>query len=69
MAKRIKPVKKIAFNPIEGSFDLVTDNNFSYESVPSKKRLKIYENMQMIVCDSFDVEGELVLDGHLVLEE
>ena len=23
MAKRIKPVKKIAFNPIEGSFDLI----------------------------------------------
>lgn len=69
MAKRVKPAKKIAFNPIEGSFDLITDNNFSYESVPTNKRLKIYENMQMIVCDSFDVEGELILDGHLVLEE
>lgn len=68
MAKPIKPKKKIVFNPLEGQFDLVTDNNFSYESVPANKKLKIRENEQMIVCEGFDVQGELQLDGSLMLE-
>lgn len=69
MTKRIKPKRKIVINPIEGEFDLVSDNNFSYESVPEGKRLVIYENMQMIVMEGFDVEGELTLDGNIFLEE
>lgn len=69
MSKAIKPKKKIAFNPIEGQFDLITDNNFSYESVPPGKRLSIPNNMQMIVKEGFSVDGVLNLDGTLILEE
>lgn len=69
MAKPVKPKKKIAFNPLTGEFDLVTDNNFSYESVPSPKILTIAENNQMAVHEEFDLEGELRLDGSLIIEE
>ena len=69
MSKKVRAKKKIAFNPIEGQFDLVTDNNFSYESVPENKKLFIAENMQMIITEQFEVEGELFLDGSLVIED
>jgi hypothetical protein len=69
MSLPVKPKKKIAFNPLEGEFDLVTDNNFSYESVPANKKLKIPQNMQMVVHNDFDIEGELVLDGTLIVED
>ena len=69
MSKPVKPKKKIAFNPLTGEFDLVTDNNFSYESVPSPKVLTIPENHQMVIHEEFDLEGELRLDGSLVIEE
>lgn len=68
MALPVKPKKKIAFNPIEGQFDLVTDNNFSYESVPNEKVLIIRENHQMILHEDFDLEGELRLEGTLIVE-
>lgn len=69
MAKPVKPKKKIAFNPLTGEFDLVTDNNFSYEGVPSPKILTIRENHQMILHEEFDLDGELRLDGSLIIEE
>ena len=71
MSKPVKPKKKIAFNPIEGQFDLVSDNNFSYESVPSPKKLTIPNNHQMIVHEEFDLEegAELRLEGTLIMEE
>ncbi len=71
MSKPVRPKKKIAFNPLEGKFDLVSDNNFSYESVPTPKKLTIPENNQMIVYEGFDIEAgaELRLDGSLILEE
>lgn len=69
MSKPVRPKKKIAFNPIEGQFDLVVDNNFSYESVPENKRLAIPKNMQMIVKEGFSVDGYLQLDGTLILED
>jgi hypothetical protein len=69
MAKPVKPKKRIVINPIESTLDIVTDNNFSYESVPTGKRLQIPANMQMIVVEEFDVEGELILDGSLIVEE
>lgn len=69
MAKRVKPKKKIAFNPLEGSFDLVTDNNFSYESVPDLKKLLIPDNHQMIIREEFILEGELRLEGSLMVED
>lgn len=69
MTKKVKPVKKIVINPLEGDFDLITDNNFSYESVPQNKKLVIYENMQMTVMEGFELDGELILDGNMFLEE
>ena len=69
MSDRVKPKKKIDFNPIEGQFDVTTDNNFSYESIPINKRLEIPKNMQMALFGEFIVEGELVLEGSLILEE
>lgn len=65
---KVKPPKKIAFNPIEASFDYVVDNNFSYQSVPNNKKLTIYENMQMVVFNGFIVDGFLELKGMLILE-
>ena len=67
MSKPVKPKQKISFNPLEGQFDLITENNFSYESVPTNKKLKIPDNHQMLVNQEFVVEGELILDGTLVV--
>lgn len=69
MTKQVKPKKKIVFNPIEGTFDVVTDNNFSYESVPELKKLTIPCNNQMIVMGQFDLDGELRLEGSFIVEE
>lgn len=71
MAVPVKPKKKIAFNPIEGQFDLVTDNNFSYESIPSPKKLTIPKNHQMTVHEEFEIEdgAELRAEGSLIVEE
>ena len=71
MSKPVKPKKKIAFNPIEGQFDLVPDNNFSYEGIPAPKKLTIPENHQMIVREQFDIEdgAELRLEGSIMVEE
>jgi hypothetical protein len=68
MSKPVKPKKKISLNPLEGQFDLSVDNNFSYESVPQSKKLKIYNNMQMAVFGNFNLDGVLQLDGTLILE-
>lgn len=65
---KVKPPKKIIINPIEGEFDFISDNNFSYQSVPLNKKLTIHENMQMIVMNGFIIEGTLDLKGMLVLE-
>lgn len=67
MSKPIKPKKKISFNPLEGQFDLTTDNNFSYVSTPLNKRLLIATNHQMIVSQEFIVDGEIIIDGELVV--
>lgn len=72
MAKLIKPKKQLTFNPLTGDFDTITDNNFSYESVPENKKLSVRANNQMIVMDrNFEIEenAELDLEGSLILEE
>jgi hypothetical protein len=66
---RTRAPKKIAFNPIEGTFDIFSDNNFSYESVPTGKRLVIHENMQMIVSGDFELDGEIIINGSVILED
>lgn len=67
--KMIKPKKRIVVNPATGALDTITDNNFSYESVPLDKKLTIHENHQMMVVDGFEVEGDLDLFGSLILED
>lgn len=69
MAKPIRPKRKLAFNPIHGTLDLVSDNNFAYESIPVNKKLKIRDNEQMVVHEGFVVDGELTLDGFLILKD
>lgn len=68
MSEPVKPKKKVIINPL-GELDIVTDNNFSYESVPEGKKLTIPSNHQMIVHEGFIVDGDLDLKGTLVLEE
>lgn len=65
---KVRPPKKIAFNTLTAEFDLVTENNFSYQSVPVAKRLVIWENMQMTVFNGFILDGILDLRGMLILE-
>lgn len=67
--KLIKPKKRVVVNPLTGQFEYVTDNNFSYESVPEHTKLVIHENNQMIVYEGFSVDGDLDLHGSLILEE
>jgi len=69
MALPVKPKKQITINPTTGELDLVTGNNFSYESVPAGKSLKVRENEQMIVYEGFSVDGDFLLDGTLIVEE
>jgi len=69
MSKQVKPKKKIVFNPLTGEFDIITDNNFSYEGVPTSKVLSIRENNQMTIHEEFNLEGELRLDGSFILED
>lgn len=69
MSKQVKPKQKIIINPLEGDFDIITDNNFSYESVPENKKLQIPDNHQMVVHGEFHLDGELQLDGSLILED
>lgn len=69
MSVPVKPRKKIVVNPTSGTLDLTTDNNFSYESVPENKILTIAKNNQMSIFDGFELEGELRLDGSLIVEE
>lgn len=67
--KIVRPKKRIVINPTSGKLDSVTDNNFSYESVPENTKLVVHENNQMIVVDGFSVDGELDLYGSLILED
>lgn len=67
--KIVRPKKRIVINPTNGKLDSVTDNNFSYESVPENTRLVVHENNQMLVVDGFSVDGELDLYGSLILED
>ena len=69
MAKAVKPKKKLDFNPVSGEFDLVTDNNFSYEEVPEDKRLRIRDNHQMALHGCHKVDGTLIVEGTLVVTE
>jgi hypothetical protein len=69
MAKKVKPKTKLAINPLTGGIDLITDNNFSYESVPQDKKLEIPENMQMAYFGTFDLDGELIINGSFVVED
>lgn len=67
--KNVKPRRRVVVNPTTGELDTVSDNNFSYESVPEASRLFIHANNQMTVHDEFTVDGDLELHGALILED
>lgn len=69
MVKRVKPKNKIIFDPLKGEFDVITGNNFSYESVPESLILEIRENEQMAVFGEFELIGTLNNDGSLIIED
>jgi hypothetical protein len=69
MAKPVKPQTTLDLNPTTGRIDVITDNNFSYQSVPENKRLKIPENMQMAHHGPFELEGALIIDGAMIVED
>ena len=57
------------FNPFTGKLDLVnsSEDNFSYIYIIEANQVTIPENQQMIVYDSITVDGELIIDGDLVI--
>lgn len=69
MGKKITPKKRLSINPTSGEIEFVSDNNFSYETVPENQKLVIRENNQMKLSDEFQLEGDLDLHGSMILEE
>lgn len=59
----------ITLNPLTGKFDIFKPDNFSYSDIPEGSFVKIPENQQMIVSGDFNNNGELSLDGELVVFE
>ena len=55
------------FNPLTHGFDLIEPDNFSYSTIAVGETKTIPENQQMIVFDALTVDGELVLDGQVVI--
>ncbi len=45
------------------------DSNFSFHLVPSGSTITIPVNQQMILVDDLTIEGELIVDGVLVMDE
>lgn len=66
---KTKPNKNYIYNPFTSNLDIITDNNFSYESIEEDDCLLIPENNQMIIMDRIIIDGELRLDGSLVVED
>lgn len=59
------------FNPLTGQFDLVgpaEDNHSGYKTIDGKT-VRVKENKQMVVFGGLEMEGILLLDGQLILEE
>lgn len=69
MSNLVKPRRRVIINPVMGDLEFVSDNNFSYENIPFGKKLTVHQNNQMIVHDELIAEGDLDLDGSLILEE
>lgn len=69
MSSAVHPKRKIVINPTTGQPEYVSDNNFSYEKVPQNKKLTIHENQQMVIHDEFQADGDVDLNGSLILEE
>lgn len=55
------------FNPLTGSLDLVTEDNFSYTYIIDGATKTIPTNQQMIVYNSLTIDGTLAIDGELVI--
>ena len=59
--------KKLLINPLTGDFNLVSTDNFSFDTVPVGKIVDIPQYQQMIVYQSITVDGVLNIDGSLGL--
>lgn len=59
----------LKLNPFTGKFDIVNDNNFSFNNIPAQSFLRIPTNQQMLVYGDFVNDGDLVNDGSLVVFE
>ena len=57
----------ITFNPLEDKFDVYTPESFSYCRVAEGRTLYIPQCQHMIVWNFILVEGNLLLDGNLVI--
>lgn len=60
------------FNPLTGEFDLVgasEDNQSGYKTIVEGKTARVRDNKQMVVFGGIEIEGILLLDGQLILEE
>lgn len=57
----------LKLNPITGKFDLVSKENFSYETIATGKTVTVPTNQQMLVYEELIVDGTLVLNGEVVV--
>ena len=57
------------YNPLTDKLDVVSidDENFSYNNVAADCEVEIPENQQMIVFEDINVDGELTINGDLVI--
>lgn len=68
MASPVTAPRRYELNALEGIFHLVSQNNFSFQSVPEDLVLEIPENMQKVVHECFEVDGTLEIEGHFFVE-
>lgn len=58
-------VVSLKLNPITGKLDLISSDNFSYNVIALNKTVKIPTNQQMLVHDTCEISGVLVIEGEL----
>lgn len=65
------------FNPFTGNFDITstssggssTDHQSGWKKILEGETVTVVENKQMVVFGPFENDGDLQLDGELILEE
>lgn len=59
----------LKLNPFTGKFDIVNDNNFSFNNIPAQSYLRIPTNQQMLVYKELVNSGDIQNDGDIVIFE